>query len=115
MDGPETEQVQENTARLIQAAMGPDARPAAGLRRGMLRRLLAERARSAPVAFPDAVVVLLGGLLLAATGALAWLLARGTWSPATNPALLLAAAGLVLNLVLVPVAGIVIVLGRKRE
>jgi hypothetical protein len=115
MEGPDAERVEENVTLLIQAALDPSARPAAGLRRSVLRRLLQEAARSAPVAFPDGVVVLLGGLLLAATGILAWLLAQGAQPLAANPALMLPALGLALNLVLVPAAGLVIVLGRKRE
>lgn len=115
MDTEYPGQAEQNTALLIRAAMGPDARPAAGLRRSMLRRLLQERARSAPVAFPDAVLALLGGLLLAAAGFMVWLAGQGGGSAAANPALLLAAVALGLNLLLVPVAGLVIVLGRKRE
>jgi len=115
MDRPEAGPGEENTARLIRAAMEPGARPSAGLRQSMLQRLLQEPARSTPVAFPDAVVVLLGGLLLAAAGVLAWLVVQGSPPLAANPALLLPAVGLALNLVLVPTAGIVIVLGRKRE
>lgn len=115
MERPEVGQAEDNAALLIRAAMGPEARPSAGLRRSVLRRLLQEASRSAPVAFPDGAVVLLGGLLLIVAGALGWLLAQGDQSLAANVALLLPALGLALNLVLVPVAGIVIVLGRKHE
>ena len=115
MDKPDAGPVEENMALLMQATLGPEARPAAGLRRSMLRRLLRESARSAPVVFPDAVVVLLGGLWLLAAAVLAMLLALGASPLAANPALLLPAAGLALNLVLVPVAGVVIVRGRKND
>lgn len=114
MDTRDAEPLEENSARLVRAAMEPGARPASGLRRDMLRRLLRERARLAPVAFPDSVVVLLGALWLTVAGVLAWLLGSSVAPLAARPALLLAAVGLGLNLALVPVAGIVVVLGRKR-
>jgi hypothetical protein len=108
--------LEENTARLLQVALGPDTLPRPQLRQQTLGRLLAElRGRPAPVAFPDAVLVLLGGLLAVAACGLVLLGTAGQALSSANPVLLLFAAGLVLNFALMPVSGIVIVLGRQHE
>lgn len=106
-----------NMARLLQAALGGEAQLRPELRRQTLGRLLAEmRARPAAVAFPDTVVVLLGGVLALAACGLALLAADGgamAWN--ASPVLLLLAAGLALNLAVMPISGVVIVLRRYRE
>jgi hypothetical protein len=99
----------QNLARLMRAACGPEVRPAPGARRRTLQALLAyTRARSPHADFPDLVVGLLG---VAWVVAAAWLGARvvvGDLSLWANPGLLPMAVLLVLNLAVVPVAGVVI-------
>jgi hypothetical protein len=105
-----------NTAHLVRAAFGPRARPSARAAERTLRLLLDRvRKRPAEVPFPDAVVGVLGAMLvLAATWLAAQVAATGTLSRA-NPALLMLTAWLGANLALVPVASIVILVRRQRE
>lgn len=107
--------LEENTACLIQAAYGPDVRPSPKAGEQTFRLLLAYvRARSAAVAFPDAAVGALGAMLALMA---VWLTVQTavTGTPLiSNPSLLVIAAWLILNLALVPVASIVILIGRQR-
>lgn len=106
----------DNTERLLASALGGEARlPPAASRRGRERVLAEVRSRRAAVPFPDAVVALLGGLLVCALAGLALLSLTGSVALDDNPALLLLGAALALNLVLVPVSASVIVLRRQRD
>lgn len=110
------ENAQDNTARLICAAYDPSARPTVEARERVLRMLL-EHVR-APVAvedFPDLTVGFLGGMLAVAV---VWLIVRAAWGGASfsaDPALLTVGVWAIANLSVVPVAGIVILKGRKHD
>lgn len=107
---------EENMARLIAAAMGPDTQPSPGLRAQTLARLRAAlRANQEPVAFPDSVVVLLAALLILAVCSLVALVVAGLLGSAGSPAWFLLAAAPIANLALLPVAAAVIVLRRKQN
>lgn len=100
---------EENFARLLQNAYGAEARPSTHIYQQTYQRLLAEmRAGTEPASFPDTVVVCIGGLLFLSV---IWLLIQSE-SLAANPAAVLLLAGALANLVLVPVASIIIV--KKR-
>jgi len=105
-----------NTAHLVRAAFGPRARPSARATEQTLRLLLDQvRKRPTKAPFPDAVVGVLGAMLVLAA---MWLAAQVTviGTPlTTNPSLLMLAAWLGANLALLPVASTVIVIRRQRE
>lgn len=108
--------LEENVARLIAAAAGPDARPTPALRAQTLARLrdtLHARREAAP--FPDGIAMLLGALLVLAVCSLVALAAAGSLGSPGSPAWFLLATGPVANLALLPLAAAVIVLRRKRE
>ena len=103
----------KNTARLVWAAFGPDARPSeqAAERLFLAVRALV-RARAAVVAFPDAAVGILGAMLvLVAIWLSIQLVITGTYALGVPP-LLVMAAWLAANLALLPVASVVILLRR---
>jgi hypothetical protein len=106
--------LEENTARLIRAAYGSSARPTDHLSNKAFRSLLEHvRTRSATPGFPDAAVVILGGLLAALP---IWLAVRAFLSSTSlvpDPSLLAATAWLVLNLAMVPVTSVLIVIRRR--
>jgi hypothetical protein len=106
--------LEENTARLIRAASGTDARPGPQTRQRMFQILLTcVRERSSEVSFPDVVVSALGGLLmLVAIWLVGWRTGTGI-SLSTSPTLLIPAVWLLLNLALVPIACIVILKRRQ--
>jgi hypothetical protein len=108
--------LERNTAHLVQAAFGPQARPSARAAEQALRLLLDQvQGRSTEIAFPDAAVGILGAtLVLAATWLTAQVIVSGP-SLTANPSLLTLAAWLGANLALVPVASIVILIRRQRE
>lgn len=110
---------EENTARLIGAALGPDARPSPAARTRALAQLLSESRRLHAATFPDRALALLIGALALMT---AWIVVQGT-GPALSVAngngeqgamLVVVAAVLAVNLVMVPVAGAVIILRRRH-
>jgi hypothetical protein len=109
------ENSEENTARLIRAAYDPSARPTVEASEGTFHLLL-EHVR-APVAvedFPDLVVGFLGGMLAIAV---AWLIVRVAWGGASfsaDLALFTVGVWAIVNLSVVPVAGIVILKRRKH-
>jgi hypothetical protein len=70
--------------------------------------------RAVPAAFPDAAVLLLGGMLLCAVLRLVLLAGTGEASLLANPVLGLLSAGVVLNLLLLPIAGAIVILGRRH-
>lgn len=111
----ENEFLEENTARLIRSALGADARPPFVAKERVLRRLLAEqRARLERAEFPDSVLAALVGLL-AVVGV--WLTAQrlGPGLPAASSLPLTIAMWLVcVNLSAIPVAGIIIVIRRRK-
>jgi hypothetical protein len=106
---------EENVARLIRAACGSHVRPTPSARQRALQMLLANtRARSTQADFPDLVVSLLGVAWMVTA---VWLGARtvaGDLSLWANPGLLPVAVLLVLNVAVVPAAGIVIWKGRQN-
>jgi hypothetical protein len=108
--------LEQNTARLIQAALDPRARPSSQASRQTFRALLVRmRERPGPVDFPDAAVASLGTILVLVG---IWLAIRVVVMDApvlASPSLLVMAAWLVANLALVPVASIVILIRRQRE
>jgi hypothetical protein len=105
-----------NTAHLIRAALGSQARPSARAAEQALRLLLDQvRERSAKAPFPDAAVGILGAtLVLAATWFTVQVIVSSP-SLTANPSLLMMAAWLAANLALLPVASIVILIRRQRE
>lgn len=102
---------EENTARLIGAALGPDARPSPAARTRALAQLLSESRRLHAATFPDrALALLIGALALMA----AWVGGQGAGGGEQGAMLVVAAAVLAVNLVMVPVAGAVIILRRRH-
>ena len=107
--------LEENITRLIRAAFGPEARPSRQTVERTLQSLLALiHARSAAVAFPDAAVGVLGGMLVLIASWLAIQLAFTGTSMLSIPALLAMAAWLTANVALLPVASILILIMRQR-
>lgn len=106
--------LEENVARLVRAAASAEARPTPELRQQVFQRLRdVLHDRTTPVRFPDGLLAGLG-LVLSLAGGWSGLSLLGILPSATeNPLLLLIAVGLLLNLALVPVAGIVIV--KRRD
>jgi hypothetical protein len=109
------ENVEENTARLIRAALDPSGRPTVEASEGTFHLLIEHvRARATLKDFPDLVVGFLGGML---TIAVTWLIVRVVWDGASlsaDPALLSVGLWAIVNLSVVPVAGVVILKGRKH-
>lgn len=104
-----------NLGRLLQASVGPAARPAAGPREALRQRLSAEiRRRPAPAEFPRPVLALLSAAaLLAAAACLSahmGILGAASRSTLTAPALLLVA-----NYLSLPLACIIIVVLRRKH
>lgn len=108
--------LESNTARLIEAGLGGEARPDPALREALRRRLVGElRAGLALPAFPEKALGLLTALgLLAVLGAAVQFSQAGmeAFENGLWPVLLLI---LLLNLALTPVASIVIVLRRRAN
>jgi hypothetical protein len=106
--------LEENVARLVRAAASAAAHPTPELRQQVFQQLReALRNRTAPVRFPDGLLVGLG-LALSLAGGWSLLSLIGVLPSSTeNPLVLLIAVGLLFNLALVPVAGIVIV--KRRD
>ena len=110
---------EENAARLIGAALGPDARPSPATRSRAFAQLLAESRRLHPATFPDrALALLIGALALMA----AWIVVQGAGLAPSGAngggeqgaMFVVVAAVLAVNLVMVPVAGAVIILRRRH-
>lgn len=103
-----------NVARLIRAGFGPASRPSPHAGEQAFRRLVIEwRAQQAGAGFPDRIVVLLTGVLLLMG---AWLTVQVVGpgvSPLTAVPAIVVVGLLAANLVLVPVASLVIVLRRR--
>ena len=98
---------EQNTARLLQAAFDRSARPAPDVRARTLNQLLTARGghRRATTSFPDRVLWLLAGGVVLLGIALA---ARSTDGPVT-PLLLIAALVVGVNVLMVPVAAVIVV------
>ena len=106
--------LEENVARLVRAAASAEAHPTPEFRQQTFRRLQGVlRNRTAPVRFPDGLLVGLGLVLNLAGGWSLLSLVGVLPFSAENPLVLLIAVGLLFNLALVPVAGIVIV--KRRD
>lgn len=104
---------EENTARLIHAAFGPEARPdKAAIER--TAKLVRSRARQAePVFWDRAAVVLAGILMVLAVWLVVETLGTGGPLPDSLPVICVAFV-LIANLVWVPIAGILIVMRRRH-
>ena len=106
--------LEENTARLIGAGFGPEARPGRRARRRTFRLLAAQhRLSHAPVTFPESVLVLLTGVLALMGVSLATQIGAQGVPRATDPTFVATALPLALNLICAPIAGIVIVIRRR--
>lgn len=106
--------LQENTERLMRAAMGDEARLSPKVRSQMLAQLARHLRQQRPV-FPDSALALLGSL--AAIVAMWWIV-RGLPLNALTPALaaqqLMRFVG-ILNLIVIPFAGLVIIMRRRGD
>lgn len=113
--GPvERDVLEDNTARLLQAAWSANALPSQTAEQRVRRLLLAQfraRTRATPE-FPHAILALLGGLLMFAA---AWLAATAGGASSTIPLAALAQAALWANAVCLPVAAAVIVIARRKH
>ncbi len=106
--------LEENISQLIRVGFGAEVRPSPH-RKESAYRLLATQHRAAPVpaAFPESVLVLLTGILAIIALCLATQIV-GTGIPGTTDFMFVATAlPLALNLICVPIAGIVIVTRRR--
>ena len=111
-EGPSLEQ---NAARLIRAAYGQPTHPTPEAGKKLFRLLLGHiRGRRATPGFPDVAIVVMGGLLALVAGCLAIQALLPSSLRIGDLSLLATAAWLVLNLAVVPVAGIVVVMRRKH-
>lgn len=106
---------EENTARLIAAGFGPEARPGLRIRAATLQRLRSRLGpRRAATAFPEHILCLLLGMLvlMAAWSGTDLMKANSSFGDGVTSLVCLAAA--LLNLAFVPVAGFVIVIRRRN-
>jgi hypothetical protein len=106
--------LEENAARLIRAAYGPDARPGSQASETAYRLLLAHvRAKRAAPDFPDLALGILGAVFVCTA---AWLAARvlldGT-SLLADPSLVVVSTWVILNLAMLPIASIIILQEAK--
>lgn len=105
----------ENIAHLIRTSYSSDARPHPQTGEQIYRKLFAySQKRFAPVEFPDIAVGAMGIILVLVAVYITHQLMAGT-SYAAHPTFLLIAIWLVLNLLVLPVAGVVIVIRRQHE
>jgi hypothetical protein len=105
---------EENLSRLMHAGLPPDARPGAETRAEVFRRLVEiTRARADSRSFPDHLVVAIAAAIVLVA---AWLVGRmaGQGLPAAGLAATAFVLIVVLNLAMVPLAGVVIVLRRRH-
>lgn len=106
--------LEENTSQLIRAGFGAEVRPGPLASQRTFRLLAAQhRASHAPVAFPEGVLALLTGVLALMAVLLVAQIVRQGVPGATDPTFAVTALPLALNLICVPVAGIVIVARRR--
>jgi len=111
---------ENNTAQLIQAGIGADARLDPRVKERVWLRLAAQMSKQpAPAPFPDFAIGTLGVLLvLAAVGALVRYLGTSAPSmlPSMSPSLFfIPLFFLVLNFAMIPVASILIVIRRRSN
>lgn len=106
--------LEKNTARLVQASFGRQARPDSAARAETLKLLVGELSEQAGAGeFPGVVLVLLGGMLvLTAIWLAGQILSVGKIATASLPVAVIA-FWLALNLALLPVASVIIVLKRN--
>ena len=106
--------LEDNTARLIRAGFSAEARPDTLTAEETWRCLTAQlHAKHTAVAFPDWTLIILAGILALMA---AWLASQtfvGGVSIAMSPSLIVIALVLTLNLVSVPIAGIVILIRTR--
>ena len=106
--------LEENTKRLLRAALGSEARPSPKVRSRTLA-LLSRQVRPKKPAFPDAALAFLG--CLAFIGAV-WFAGRYVSLDSITATLSsshLLAFVLALNLAVIPFAGLVIIMRRKTD
>ncbi len=105
---------EENTARLIMAGFGLEARPGPVARERMFRLLAARhRLSHTPVAFPEGVLALLTGVVALMAVLLAMQVVGQGAPRATDPTFVVTALPVALNLICAPIAGILIVTRRR--
>lgn len=107
--------LEENTARLIGGAFGPEARPDRRIKGRTWRLLAAElEGRPAPVPFPAGALVALAGVLAFLA---VWFVLQslGASDPVTmRSPLILVVLLLTMNLAWVPIATVMIVIRRRH-
>ena len=110
----ETDIEQENISRLIRASYSSEARPSQEAKEQTYRILKRHvQNRLLWVDFPDMVVGALGFTLVAAVIFFIYQITLAGSSIMTDPALMVMATWLLLNLILIPIAGAVIVIRRQ--
>ena len=115
MENKESDPIDQNLERLLQSAYGPQARPAPPIRLQTLKLLAADlKARQVSGEFPVKALAFLTLLLVAALGWFAAQVAGVEFGASDSPAQAMLALFVLANLFLTPVAGIVIVIRRKR-
>ncbi|MFC1525927.1 hypothetical protein ACFL6X_03840 [Candidatus Latescibacterota bacterium] len=108
-----TEISDQNLAKLLRAALPPEARPGPGARAALLSHLLA--ACRPPVApFPEALVVLLAAVLVLLSAASTTGLVGLGPAPWLRPELLGLCLVVLVNLAAVPCAALAIILRRRH-
>lgn len=106
--------LQENTARLIRAAFGPEARPDPQTSREVLGRLVTQlRVGQTAVPFPERTLGLLAAALVLMAVWLASHMIGSTPAVTAAPAGPVIASVLFLNLAFVPAAAVLIVIRRR--
>ena len=106
--------LEENTSQLIRAGFGTEVRPGPLASERTFRLLAAQHRRShAPVAFPEGVLAVLTGVLALMAVLLGTQIVAQGMPRATDPTFAVTALPLALNLICVPIAGIVIVTRRR--
>ncbi len=102
---------ESHARQLLESAYNTEARPTTAAAQATYHRLLAElHARTAPGEFPDAILSASGGLIFLSS---IWLLIQ-SGSVSANPIAVVLAMGAFANLILAPVAGIIIVRNRNH-
>jgi hypothetical protein len=107
--------MEENIKRLIRTAFTPDACPNSQIKTRVFTLLLDQmRKRPAMIMFPDSVVGILGLILISIAFYIASQIALAGTSFTAAPSLMIMAIWLLPNLLVLPAAGIVILLRRRH-
>ena len=108
------EHLEENTKRLIRAALGGGAQPSPKVRSRSLA-LLTRQVLRKPSAFPDMALAMLGGLALIMAGLCAARYASLDSIEAALTPTHLVTVVLAFNMVTIPFAGLVIIMRRRSD